>query len=157
MSWFDYKQTINAILSDNTRTSQSIGVNVRAAYKKYPTIYFSYNKGFNQFKGLSSTKFATDAYEASIDYGFLKSWNFKGDYSYFQNNNITLNQKTDYKIATLSLDYQKKNKPWGFNFAVNNILNNKTKINNSISDFLIQEQTTYILPRVFLFSARYKL
>lgn len=157
LSWFDYKQTVNAVLSDNTRTSQSIGVNVRTAYKKWPSVYFGYDKGFNQFKGLSSTKFETDSYKASIDYGFLPSWTFKAEYDYFQNNNITLNQKIDYHIANLSLDYQKENNPWGFNFSVNNILNNKTKINNSISDFLIQEQTTYILPRVFLFSVRYKL
>jgi len=61
------------------------------------------------------------------------------------------------RITNFSLDYQKKNSAWGFNFAVNNVLNNKAKINNSLSDFLISEQTTYILPRVFLFSVRYKL
>ncbi len=157
LSWFDYRQTVNMVLSNNTRTSQSIGANVRTAFKKWPSVYFGYNKGFNQFKGLSSTKFETDSYDTSIDYRFLPSWTVKADYNYFQNNNITLNQKFDYQIANFSLDYQKENNPWGFNLAVNNILNNKTKINNSISDFLISEQTTYILPRVFMFSVRYKL
>lgn len=157
LGWFDYKQTINMILSDNTRTSQSFGANVRTTYKKWPSVYLGYSKGFNQFKGLSSTKFETDAFNASLDYGFLPSWVFKADYNYFQNNNISLNQKTDYKISSLSLDYQKENNPWGLNFAVNNIFDNRTKISNSISDFLISEQTTNILPRVFLLSIRYKL
>jgi len=157
LSWFDYKQTVNAILSDNTRTSQSIGANVRTTHKEYPSFYFGYTKTFNQFKGLSATKFETDSYNVTLDYEFLPSWIFKADYSYFLNSNISLNQKTDYQIANLSLDYQKKNSAWGFNFSVNNILNNKTKINNSISDFLISEQTTYILPSIFLFSVRYKL
>jgi|GEM_PF-7057526 len=99
LSWFDYKQTVNAILSDNTRTSQSIGANVRTAYKKYPFVFFGYTKGFSQFKGLSSTKFETDSYNATLDYEFLWSWVFKTDYSYFLSNNRTINQKTDYQIA----------------------------------------------------------
>src|SRR5690606_19237984 len=124
-------------LSNNTRSSQSIGTSIRTAYKKWPSVYVGYTKGFNQFKGMTSTKFETNSFDASLDYGFLPSWTFKADYNYFQNNNITTNQKTDYQLLNFSLDYQKEKNPWGFNFAVNNVLNNNTKIHNSISDFLI--------------------
>jgi len=103
LSWFDYKQTVNSILSDNTRTSQSITASVRTVNKKHPSVHFRYTKGFNQFKGLSSTKFETDSYNTSLDYEFLQSWIFKADYDYFLNKNLTLNQKTDYRINPLCI------------------------------------------------------
>lgn len=157
LSWFEYAQTVNGVLSNNSRSSQNIGVNIRTIYKKWPSLYFGYAKTFNHFMGQTSSKFQTDAIDTSMDYALIPSFVVKTNYTYFRNYNRTLNQSANYKIWNISLDYQKKNSSWGNNLAINNLLNNQTKINNSISDFLVSEQKTSVIPRVFLLSVRYKL
>lgn len=157
LSWFKYEQSINRIISKNERSFEKVGIDFRTTYKKWPSIHLSYHKAFNQFKGLTTTKLQTDSYEASIDYEFLPSWVIKAEYNYTKEKNVTQQKINDYNFANFSIDYHKKNSPWGFNLSANNLLRNKTKINNSISDILISERTTYLMPRVFLFALRYKL
>ncbi len=40
------------------------------------------------------------------------------------------------------------NNPWGFRLTANNLLDNRTKVSNSLSDFLVSEQMAHIMPRV---------
>lgn len=157
LNWFSYGQIINSILSDSKITSQKIGIDIKTIYNKWPSIHLSYHKGFNQYRGFTSTKFQTDSYEASINYEFLPSWILKADYNYSKKKNITQHKTRDYNIANFSIDYHKKDAPWGFNLSANNFLRNKSKINNTISDIFISEQTTYLMPSFFLFAIRYKL
>lgn len=156
-SWFNYQQTVNQILADNTRTSQSVTLSLRIAEKKWPSLNLRYTKGFNQFRGNTQTRFETDRFHARFDYRFLPSWVVEADYDYFRNLNITTSNSDFYQIANAALDYQKKNSAWGFRLTANNLLNNRTKVNNSISDFLVSEQTTFVLPRVLMLGVRYKL
>ena len=72
-------------------------------------------------------------------------------------NTNTNNQTNFYEIANTSLRYQKKNSPFGFEVFVNNLLDNKVKNSYSFSDYVISERSTYVLPRVFMFSVSYKL
>lgn len=156
LSWFNYFQTINTIETSNNRNNQRMGVVLKTAYKKWPGFSVGYNKGFSQFSGITRSNFQTDAITSNFDINIAKFWTFKFNYENLKNTNNN-NQSNFYDIANTSLRYQKKNSPFGFEVVVNNLFDNKVKNDYSFSDYLISEQTTFVLPRVFLLSVSYKL
>ncbi len=155
LNWFNYIQTLNNITRSTYRNSQNIGFSIRTFYKKWPDISVGYKKGFNQLKGITNSSYKTDEFNSDIEVSFLKSFTFKCEYENYKNN--SKNQSNFFEIANASISYQKKNNPLLFEVFVNNLLDNKAKVTNSFSDYLITEQKTYILPRVFMLSISYKL
>jgi hypothetical protein len=156
LSWFNYVQTLNNVTTTNDRNNQNIGVTLKTAYKKWPDFSIGYTKGFSQFKGLTVSNYQSDEFNSDFETTFLKYWIFKAEYQYLKNTNNT-NQSNYFELANTSLRYQKKNSPFGFEFTINNLFDLKAKNDYSFSDFMISEQRTFILPRVFLFSISYKL
>jgi len=156
LSWFNYIQTLNGQTTTNTQNSQNVGVSLRTANVKWPSVMVGYNKSFSQFSGLVRSDYKNDTFNTSLDYTLFKEWVIKADYMYFNNNN-TQNQSNYYQVGNASLSYQKKDSPWGFEARVNNFLNNRQKTTSSFSDYTIATQTIYILPRITLFTVRYKL
>jgi hypothetical protein len=156
LNWFNYIQTLNSVTTENERNGQNIGLTLKTSYKKWPDFSIGYNKGYSQFHGLTSINYQSDAFDADCEVTFLQAWTFYADYENLKNTN-TGNQHNYYDIANASLRYQKKNSPFGFEFSVNNLLDNNEKSSYSLSDYIISERMTYILPRIFLFSLSYKL
>ncbi|WP_199749429.1 hypothetical protein [Flavobacterium sp. RSP46] len=156
LRWFNYLQTLNNVLTVNDRNNQRMGVSFRTAHRKWPNLSIGYTKGFSQFSGLTQSNFQTDALTANADITFFKFWTCKFEYENLTNTNNN-NQSNFYDIANTSLRYQKKNSPFGFQLTVNNLFDIRVKNDYSFSDFLISERTTFVLPRVFLFSVSYKL
>ncbi|BCY27791.1 TonB-dependent receptor family protein [Flavobacterium okayamense] len=156
LSWFNYVQTLNGTTTSNDRNNQSFGLKLRTATKKWPSASIGYNKDFSQFSGLTKSNFTNDRISFDVDIDFLKNFNFKTDYEVTFNKNSN-NQNNRFAIANAFLSYQKKNNPFRFELSAQNYLNNGTKVNNSFSDFLISNNTTYILPRIVMLSISYKL
>lgn len=156
LSWFNYIQTLNGTTTSNNRNNQSFGLTLRTATKKWPSASIGYKKDFSQFSGLTKSNFTNDRISFDVDIDFLKNFNFKTDYEVTFNQNSS-NQTNRFAIANAFLSYQKKNNPFRFELSAQNYLNNGTKINNSFSDFLISNNTTYILPRIVMLSISYKL
>lgn len=156
LSWFEYSQTINDIITINNRDSQNIGLVFKTAYKKWPVLSVGYNKGFSSFSGLTKSHFQTDAISSSFEITVLKFWTYKFNYDYLKNI-YSKNQSNFYDMLDTSLFYQKKNNPFGFQLSVNNLLDVKKKYSSKFSDYMISEQSTYILPRAIMFSVSYKL
>ena len=96
--------------------------------------------------------FVRFSYEKSI----LKSWTFEIEYENFTNTNFA-NQSNFFEVANTSLRYHKKNSALSFELFANNFLDNKTKNTNTLSDFMVSEQTNFILPRVVMLLISYKL
>jgi len=157
LSWFDYSQTVNKMLTNNRRTSQRFGVSVRTAPRDWPRVVAAYTKGYNRFKGGSLSTFTTDELELNLDWRIGSDWSLLADYIHFRNVNRQTEQATAYEVANAAIDYQRETSAWGFRLTANNLLDNRTKMSNSLSDFLVSEQVTYIMPRVWLLSVRYKL
>jgi len=156
LSWFEYSQMINDIVTVNDRNSQDIGLVFKTAHKKWPVFSVGYNKGFSSFSGLTKSHFQTDAIASAFEITVLKFWTYKINYDYLKNT-YSKNQSNFYDILDTSVFYQKKNNPFGFQLAVNNLLDIKKKYSNKFSDYMISEQSTYILPRAIMFSVSYKL
>ena len=156
LSWFNYLQTLNGVTTSNDRNNQKVGVLIKTAYKKWPTVSVGYTKGFSQFQGITQSKFQFDSYNADAEFSFFKHWTYKLEYENTSNTNAN-QQRNFYDLANTSLRYQKKNSPFGFELSVNNVLNTSVKNDFSFSDYLISERTTFVLPRVVMFSISYKL
>lgn len=153
----DFTQTINSELQNTKRESVSTGVSIRTIWKYDIELFVKYNKSFSRFAGVSTSKYTTDSYTASIEYSLLKNWSFQGYYEYYRNTNKTQNSRKDYSLAEVSLEYQLEDSPWIFQLTAQNLWNDKTKNNTSISDYLVMEQTTHILPRIVLLGVQYKI
>ena len=155
-SWFDYTQTLNDITTKNDRNSQNVGVTLRTANRKWPTLEVGYKKGFSQFNGLTQVNYKTDALNASGSVEFLKNFVYKFSYNNLENTDNN-NQSNFYEIANTSLRYQEKNSPFGFEISANNLFDTRVKNNFSFSDYSISNSSRYVMPRVILFSVSYKL
>ncbi len=156
LSWFNYLQTLNNITTSNDRNNQKMEIVFKTAYKKWPDFSIGYTKGFSQFLGITKSTFQTDEINSVCEVGLLKFWTFKLEYSNLKNTNNNA-QSNFYDLANSSLRYQRKNSAFCFELTVNNLFNNMVKNTYSFSDYAITERTTYVLPRVFLFSVSYKL
>ena len=156
LSWFSYTQTLNDITTQNDRSSQNIGVTLRAAKKEWPSLEVGYKKGFSQFNGLTQSNYKTDAFNTEGSIEFLKNFVYKFSYENLKNTDDN-NQTNFYEIANTSLRYQEKNNPFGFELSVNNVFDNQRKNSFSFSDFSIVNNFRYVMPRVILFSVSYKL
>ncbi|MEP6929871.1 MAG: hypothetical protein ABI850_07660, partial [Flavobacterium sp.] len=156
LSWLNYTQTLNAIATTNQRNNQNVGLVFKTFYKKWPDFSIGYTKGFSEFSGLTKSKYQTDAITSEFEIAFLKSWTFNVDYESLKNTN-NANQSNFYDMLNSSLFYQKKDSPLGFELSLNNVLDIQKKNSYSFSDYMISEQSTYILPRAILFSIIYKL
>ena len=156
LSWFSYIQELNSVTTTNNRNSQDLGISIKTAYKKWPDFSIGYTKGFSQFSGLTKSNFETDGINADFEITILKNWIYKIDY-YNLKNSDNSNQSNFFEVANTSLRYQKKNSPFGFELSINNLFDIKAKNDFSFSDFVISQRSTFVLPRIALFSISYKL
>ncbi len=156
IGWFKYVQTLNNSTTTNNRKNQEIGLVLKTAYKKWPDLSVAYSKGYSQFKGITVANFESDEFHADFETTIAKYWIYKIDYQNMRNTNSN-NQSNFFETTNTSLRYQKKNSPFGFELTINNMFNCKSKNDYSLSDYLISQRVTYIIPRVFLFSVSYKL
>ncbi len=155
LSWFNYIQTLNNITTSNDRNNQSIGLVFKTAYRKWADFSIGYTKGFSQIAGITKSNYKSDELNSELEFTFLKFFTYRAEYESIRNTNSS--QSNFYEIVNTSIRYQKKNSPFGFELFCNNLLDNKVKNSYSFSDYMISQQTTYILPRIVMLSINYKL
>jgi len=158
-SFFEYLQTVNGQEEINKQNNIVFGTSVSTSDKKLPYIKIGYEKGFNNFTGSNNVRseFEIDKFTAELDIEFLKSWVIKANFESFRNFNVNNDLSNTFNIANASLRYQKESSAWTFEISASNFLNNGIKNQNSFTDFTISEQSTFILPRIFLATLTYKL
>jgi len=153
----DYLQEVNNQTSENKSDTKNFGLELATNFKKLPNIEIGYNKSFSKFLSSNSTsKFTNENPYINLEYDFLNGFTLLADYSntnYIDNND----QKNRYEVANASLFYQKEDSAWGFKVSGTNILGVDFKNRNSFSDFIISDDKTFILPRIWLFTITYKL
>ncbi|MFN3907609.1 MAG: carboxypeptidase-like regulatory domain-containing protein [Flavobacterium sp.] len=154
-SGFEYLQEINGLEALNQRNNQRVGITLRTAYKKWPSVSVAYSHGFSQFKGVQTNRFENQSFDTNFDYEVFKHLVFKTNYQW--NNALFASGNNIIQVWNASLFYQKKNHPFGFELKANNLLNVDRRFQNSFSDFLISEQEVFVLPRIILFGLHYKI
>lgn len=157
LNWYNFTQSIDGVYSKNEINFQKIGAKIETDKKSWPTASLSYDKKFQQYTGLSSSKIQSDIFKAEFDYSFMSNFIVRADYEYSIEKNKTQKHTNHYQILNASLAYNFKESPVELNFSVQNILNNKSRYSQSISDFLKTETRYYVLPRIFLLGVTYQL
>lgn len=156
LSWFEYLQSINSVTTKNNRNNQNIGLTFQTSNKKLPDFSITYTKGFGQFIGSTKSNFVSDRLSSDFGITLFKYWIFKAEYQSLKNTNSN-NQTNFFQTANTSLRFQKKNSPLGIELSINNLFDIKEKNDYAITDFVISETRTYVMPRFFLFSISYKI
>lgn len=154
----DFCQIVNDVTNKNSSRNTSTTISAESFFKSFPNLEIGYTKDFSNYRSpIATNKFENDAFFVNLEYGFLKDFILKSDYSYNSYKNKNLNTKSTFDNANVSLFYQKEDSPWGFEVAINNIFDTSFKQQNSFSDFLISDSKTFILPRIMMFKIAYKL
>ncbi|WP_161627188.1 carboxypeptidase-like regulatory domain-containing protein [Flavobacterium subsaxonicum] len=156
LSSYKYAQTINAQRNNVTLNSQDVGIALKTRNVKWPYITLRYNKNFTTFKSVLDSKVVSDVFSADYEVIIKKDFAFKVYYNY-QRNKDSNNLPTDFSTLNASLEYRPQNSPWLFEINATNILDTRRRNTNTVSDFYITSQSTYILPRIVMLSLSYKL
>ena len=61
------------------------------------------------------------------------------------------------KTANISLRYQKEESAWAFGISGTNILGSAYNHQNSITDFLVKDERSYLLPKIWMLTVSLKL
>ncbi|RPD99612.1 hypothetical protein EGM88_03450 [Aureibaculum marinum] len=154
----EFFQIVNSNTSKNTSKSASLLGKVRTFFKKAPNFEIGYEYSpSNYVSNFSNSKFKNNEFFINLDYDFLKDFTLKADYSRFNYQNEDADFKNKFDVANASLFYRKEDSPWGFEFEITNLFNNQFRKENFFSDFLISDQSTFVLPRILMLKISYKL
>lgn len=150
-----YTQVTNTVEIASKRNTQQIGVGLKTLAKEIPTIELHYNKSFQQLISNFDNSANMDYFLIRVKTKVLKNGIFTTDYNW-QKNAIG-SDKTHSNTVNTYLEFQKKNSPWTFMIKGSNLLNVGTITKIRFSDFMVENQNTYVLPRIVLFSVQYNL
>ena len=154
----EFFQLVNNDVSKNFSRSFSLEGNMETFFEVWPNIEIGYSYEPSTFATLNNrNQFANSEFFAIIDYSFLTDFDFKADYRRASYENKGQNLMNTFDLANASLFYQKEDSPWGFELSATNVFDVQFKRQNSFSDFLISDQTTFIMPRIVMFKIAYKL
>ena len=123
-------------------------------FKKYPNIDLGYRINFSE---QASNKFITQTPTVKLNYYFLNGLNVNWDYSFNRFKNETTGLTNDFEIMTASLNYIKKDSKFEYRIQANNLLNTRSRLNNSFSVNGFNANETIILPRFVTFILKYNI
>jgi hypothetical protein len=154
----EFFQLLNDKVSKNISRSLSLTGKAETYFEKLPNIEIGYSYEPSVFTtNTLSNQFTNTEFFANLEYDFLGNFSFKADFKKVDYKNESQNINNTFNLANASLFYQKEDSPWGFEVSATNLFDTQFKRQNSFSDFLISDQTTFIIPRILLFKIIYKL
>ena len=141
-------------ISQGVNTTLKLGTN----FSKTPNVELEYKYAPSVFRtSLTRNRFTNSKYGLALNHRFLKDFQVKFDYSMIQFVNNSEGTQNTFDLANASLFYQKEGSHWGFELKGNNLFNTQFKQRSSFSDFLVSEQTTFVIPRILLASIIFEL
>lgn len=154
----EFFQLVNGNVSKNISRFLSVTGKVETFLKKSPNIEIGYTYEPSLFTTSTFENcFTNTEFFINLEYDFLEDFQFKADYKKVEFNNESQNSNNVFDLANASLFYQKEGSPWGFEISTTNLFNTQFRRQNSFSDFLINNQSAFIIPRIVLFKVSYKL
>jgi hypothetical protein len=82
---------------------------------------------------------------------------FETDYQYNHYKNRTQNQSNVFEIGSASIIYGKEDSAWEIGVEATNLFDVRFKNNNSVNQFLVSDQQTFIQPRIIMLMLNYRL
>ena len=157
-SFATFLQEVDNTFQKNRNDNYSYNFGLETTFESFPNIEIGFKKSVGSFTSSNNkSRFKTNEPFVKIDYDFLKGFIFSFDYTLYDFENKTLNQKNRFDVANFTLSYRKENSAWSYKVFSNNLFNTGFKRNSSFSQFLISDTRTFILSRVLMFSIGYNL
>jgi len=154
----EFFQLVNDNVSKNFSKSLSITGKIETFFEKLPNLEIGYSLEPSNFETSAViNEFINKEFFGALSYEFLKSFKLNADFKQVNYENRTQHLTNIFSLANTSLFYQKEDSPWGFEISTTNLFNTQIRRQNSFSDFLISDETTFIIPRVVLLKVVYKL
>ncbi|MAU17537.1 MAG: hypothetical protein CMH46_18575 [Muricauda sp.] len=149
---------INNDIKDFGNFKVTYQASVQTLSQGFPTIKVGIGQTLGNYNSDESNySFVTTEPFVNINYEFFKNFLTTGSISYYQYVNRSFNERSTYSLADFSLSYQNDKNKLGFEFSIRNILNVNSKNSNSFSNFIVSDENTFILPRIMMFTIKYKL
>ncbi|TDE03673.1 carboxypeptidase-like regulatory domain-containing protein [Flavobacterium sandaracinum] len=123
-------------------------------FKKYPNIDLGYRINFSE---QASTRFTTQTPSVKLNYYFLNGLNINWDYSFNRFKNESTGVANNFKIMTASLNYIKKDSKFEYRIQANNLLDTRSRLNNTFSVNGFNANENIILPRFVTFILKYNI
>ena len=156
-SYREFFQLLNEDVNKNRSRGLQVLGSVSTDFKNAPNVEVSYNYRPSAYSSTNTTtRFNRNEFNIYLESEFLQSFKFVADYRYTGYKNISQNTLNQLELFNASIRFNKEDSPWTFVVDANNILNVRFSRRNSFSDFIITDQTTFILPRIVLWSVEYK-
>lgn len=134
--------------------NHSYNLALATQFKKYPNIDLGYRINFSE---QAANSFTTQTPTVKLNYYFLNGLNINWDYSFNRFKNETTGVANNFKIMTASLNYIKKDSKFEYRIQANNLLNTKSRLNNTFSVNGFNANENIILPRFVTFILKYNI
>jgi hypothetical protein len=134
--------------------NHSYNLALATQFKKYPNIDLGYRINFSE---QAANSFTTQTPTVKLNYYFLNGLNINWDYSFNRFKNETTGVANNFKIMTASLNYIKKDSKFEYRIQANNLLDTKSRLNNTFSVNGFNANENIILPRFVTFILKYNI
>jgi hypothetical protein len=157
-NWGEGFQIINSTVLATRNSSTTLLGSLNTFFEKFPNFNLFYLKTFSTFQNSTgSSDFVQDKAGGSVtaDFGKHYSATFEYGYNYFKGEQT--NTSNSFQTGGFDINYVNPDKNWSFNFNISNLFDNEFIQRSSINDFIVSDTRSFIMPRIFLLSATYKL
>lgn len=137
---------INDTVVDLNVETLGYRLNAVSTYKNFVNIDVAFNQRFNNYDGFNTNKFVNTSLDLKLSHDFSDSWVFSSDFSQTYFRNRTTGDTRQFGLFDVSSQYKPLKSAWIFDLNVRNIFNVNARSESSISDFIISQTDTFILP-----------
>ncbi|SHF86418.1 CarboxypepD_reg-like domain-containing protein [Flavobacterium segetis] len=145
---------VQEFIQDIENVNHGYNAALATQFKKYPNIDLGYRINFSK---QASTLFTTQSPTIKLNYYFLNGLNINWDYSFNRFKNETTGVANNFKIMTASLNYLKKDSKFEYRIQANNLLNTRSRLNNTFNVNGYNANESVILPRFVTFILKYNI
>lgn len=149
--------------------SNTYSYNIRTTFREFkfnevsklPEITFNWRQSFTETASSNesnpSQRFQNLSPSIDFKWRFLEDFVITTDYEFTYFKNETTGNSNTFETANVKLFYQQESSPWGFTVQVTNIFDIGFRRSNSVSEFMVMDNFTFIQPRIFLLKLSYQL
>lgn len=149
---------VNNVLTKYNNNTGSYRLAIKSLNHQFPIIEIGYEHKFGVLKtNQNSNRFSLLEPFIRIDYDFSKYIIFSFDYTYSKYKNSSSEISNSYQTGNMSLLVTTANKKWAIKLLARNLFNNRVRNKNNINEFMISDESSFVMPRVGLLSITYKL
>jgi hypothetical protein len=154
----DYYQIVDDSQNLNISRNASFYTGFKTLFKNAPSLGFKWERMLSEYQnGFAVNQFRTDRFSYSIDYDISRDLyvTFNYNQSYFENR--LTRSINDFSNSRFEIAYNKENSAWTYILSGENLFDDRFRQENNNRGFIILNQTTFLQPRILMFTLSYKI